>query len=145
MDVPEEKCVDVPREHCPSVQARDVKKVVKHKNIVTNLLKSRKVFKSRDDPVGLDSAIEELENGMEKEFGQPEDGSIIENIMDQLQSVNPEERICGCHSLASLTIKQEVRDKVLQTKVVRICGPLLLDADPMVVQAAGCLHCDTDE
>ena len=65
--------------------------------------------------------------------------------MDQLQSVNPEDRICGCHSLASLTRKQEVREKVLQTKVVRICGPLLLDADPMVVQAAGCLHCDADE
>ena len=34
---------------------------------------------------------------------------------------------------------------MLQTKVVRICGPLLLDADPMVVQAAGCLHYDADE
>jgi len=103
--------------------------------------KLRKVLKSRDDPVGLDSAIEELENGMEREFGQAGDGSIVQNIMDQLQSVNPEDRICGCHSLASLTSKQEVREKVLQTKVVRICGPLLLDADPMVVQAAaGCLH-----
>ena len=142
VDVPEEKCEDVPREHCPSVQARDVKKVAKHKNIVTNLLKSRKVFKSRDDPVGLDSAIEELENGLEKEFDQPGDGSIVQYIMDQLQSVNPEDRICGCHSLASLTSKQEVRDKVLHTKVVRVCGPLLLDAAPMVVQAAGCIHCD---
>ena len=48
--------------------------------------KSRKVFKSRDDPVGLDSAIKELENGMEREFGQAGGGNIVQNIMDQLQS-----------------------------------------------------------
>jgi len=103
--------------------------------------KSRKVYKARDDPVGLDSAIEELENGMDKEFGKSGEDSILLNIIEQLQSVNPEDRICGCHSLASLTSKQEVREKALQTKVVRICGPLLLDQDIMVVQAAaGCLH-----
>jgi len=103
--------------------------------------KSRKAFKARDDPVGLDSAIAELEDGMEKEFGVAGDESIIENIIEQLKSVNPEDRICGCHSLASLTSRQGVREKALQSKVVRICGPLLNDADQQVVQAAaGCLH-----
>jgi hypothetical protein len=48
--------------------------------------KSRKGYKPRDDPVGLDSAIEELENGMDREFGQLGSGSIVQNIMDQLQS-----------------------------------------------------------
>jgi len=103
--------------------------------------KSRKAFKARDDPVGLDSAIAELENGMEREFGVTGDESIIENIIEQLKSVNPEDRICGCHSLASLTSREGVREKALQSKVVRICGPLLIDPDQQVVQAAaGCLH-----
>jgi len=91
--------------------------------------------------VGLDSAIAELENGMEKEFGEGGDESIIENIVEQLKSVNPEDRICGCHSLASLTGKVGVREKAMKSKVVRICGPLLVDPDQLVVQAAaGCLH-----
>jgi len=82
--------------------------------------KSRKVLKARDDPVGLDSAIAELENGMDKEFGVAGDESIIENIIDQLKSVNPEDRICGCHSLSSLSSRQEAREKALQSKVVRL-------------------------
>jgi len=103
--------------------------------------KSRKVLRSRDDPVGLDSAILELENGLDKEFEKCGDNSIMHNIMAQLQSVNPEDRICGCHSLASLTSNQEVREAAMQMKVVRICGPLLQDSDQLVVQAAaGCLH-----
>ena len=48
--------------------------------------KSRKVYKARDDPVGLDSAIEELENGMDKEFGKSGEDSILLNIIEQLQS-----------------------------------------------------------
>ena len=48
--------------------------------------KSRKVLKARDDPVGLDSAIAELENGMDKEFGVAGDESVIENIIEQLKS-----------------------------------------------------------
>jgi len=103
--------------------------------------KSRKVLKARDDPVGLDSAIAELENGMDKEFGVAGDESIIENIIEQLKSVNPEDRICGCHSLSSLSSRQEAREKALQSKVVRICGPLLIDHDQLVAQAAvGCLR-----
>ena len=48
--------------------------------------KSRKVLRSRDDPVGLDSAILELENGLDKEFEKCGDNSIMHNIMAQLQS-----------------------------------------------------------
>eukprot|EP00092_Neocalanus_flemingeri_P019706 GFUD01021342.1.p1 GENE.GFUD01021342.1~~GFUD01021342.1.p1 ORF type:complete len:636 (-),score=251.17 GFUD01021342.1:183-2090(-) len=103
--------------------------------------KSRKVLKSRDDPVGLDAAILELENGMEKEVDNCGDNSIMHKIMAQLQSVNPEDRICGCHSLSSLTSIQGVREEAMQMKVARICGPLLQDRDQLVVQAAaGCLH-----
>ena len=40
--------------------------------------------------------------------------------------MNPEDRICGCHSLASLASKQEVREKVLQTKVVRLVIPMMI-------------------
>ena len=49
--------------------------------------KSRKVFNSRADPVGLDSVIEVVEDGLEREFGQARDDSIVQNIMDQLWSV----------------------------------------------------------
>jgi len=103
--------------------------------------KPRKGLTSRDDPVGLDSAILELEKGLDLEFEASGASSIVENIIAQLQSANPEDRICGCHSIASLASKQEVRVELLQVKVPRICGPLLLDSDKLVVQAAaGCLH-----
>jgi len=103
--------------------------------------KARKGLTSRDDPVGLDSAILELEKGLDLEFGSKGASSMVENILAQLQSTNPEDRICGCHSIASLASKQEVREELLKVKVARICGPLLQDSDQLVVQAAaGCLH-----
>ena len=43
-------------------------------------------IKSRDDPIGLDSAIRELENGMNENFGSPAGGSVVNNIMEQLES-----------------------------------------------------------
>lgn len=105
-------------------------------------------IKSRDDPIGLDSAIRELENGMNENFGSPAGGSVVNNIMEQLESVNPEDKICGCNSLANLASKVEVREEALRYKLVRICSPLLLNSDFMVVQAAaGCLHnlsCEED-
>ena len=48
--------------------------------------KNKGALKSRDDPIGLDSAIRDLENGLNKELIECKDSSIINNIIDQLQS-----------------------------------------------------------
>jgi len=58
------------------------------------------------------------------------------------QAGNPEDRVCGLQSLANLTASAEVRQLVLEGRLVRIAGPLLLDEDEMVRQAAaGALRC----
>jgi len=99
--------------------------------------KSRKSKVARDDPIGLDSAVIELElkaGDIEGGKNQPEN---VDNMMAQLQSVNPEDRVCGCHSLARLSLASpEFRQVALDRKVARICGPLALDTDPMVRLAA---------
>jgi hypothetical protein len=60
----------------------------------------------------------------------------------QLQAGNPEDRVCGLQSLANLTRSGGVRQLVLEGRLVRIAGPLLLDEDEMVRQAAaGALRC----
>jgi hypothetical protein len=67
--------------------------------------------------------------------------SMVTNITDQLQSPNAEDRVCGLQSLANLTASAAVRQLVLQGRLVRIAGPLLLDEDEMVRQgAAGALR-----
>ena len=92
-------------------------------NLPDRMGKTKKVRKSavgRDDPVGLDSAI--LQSGVDigelLVDGVRSGGSnILANITAQLQSANPEDRVCGCHSIASLAGRQEVREQLLDHKV----------------------------
>jgi hypothetical protein len=65
-----------------------------------------------------------------------DESDIVSNITEQLQAANPEDRVCGLQSLANLTARAAVRELVMRGRLVRIAGPLLLDADEMVRQAA---------
>jgi CheY-specific phosphatase CheX len=75
---------------------------------------------------------EELNGGPEHES----ESDIVSNITEQLQAVNPEDRVCGLQSLANLTARAAVRELVMRGRLVRVVGPLLLDGDEMVRQAA---------
>lgn len=81
--------------------------------------------------LGLDGDTEE-QNG----HHQPDESEIISNITEQLQSANPEDRVCGLQSLANLTASAAVRELVLSGRLVRVAAPLLIDEDDMVRQAA---------
>ena len=65
--------------------------------------KPRKGLTSRDDPVGLDSAILELEKGLDLEFEASGASSIVENIIAQLQSGTCHH---GVHFLMSFIFSQ---------------------------------------
>lgn len=84
------------------------------------------------DPIGIDGESEEPVGG----HHQDQESGIVANITEQLQAANPEDRVCGLQSLANLTASPAVRQLVLQGRLVRIAGPLLLDEDVMVRQAA---------
>jgi len=100
--------------------------------------KSRKAARARNDPVGLDvHQTEEIHvNGNIKEVYD------LDNICAQLQSVNPEDRNCGCNAVARLSlVSHQFVQEVTDTKVCRSLAPLLLDADPLVrVSACGALN-----
>merc|ERR1719430_1642488 len=57
-------------------------------------------------------------------------------ILEQLLSVNSEDRLCGCLSLSRHATSPQVRQNVLDSQIIRVCGPLLVDSDPMVKLAA---------
>jgi hypothetical protein len=98
--------------------------------------KKRQSAAARVDPVGLGEAGDEFED-----VGPTTEAEVIANIMEQLQSGNPEDKVCGCQSLGNLTSLDTIRSIVVDQKLVRIAGPLLLDADQMVrLAAAGALR-----
>lgn len=89
----------------------------------------------RSHPIGLgDEDADEL-NGLSSPQ-QPDESTVVTNITEQLQATNPEDRVCGLQSLGNLTASPGVRQLVLEGRLVRIAGPLLLDEDAMVRQAA---------
>ncbi|XP_023343660.1 HEAT repeat-containing protein 3 [Eurytemora carolleeae] len=98
--------------------------------------KKRQSASARVDPVGLGETGDNLEMN-----GEPTETEIIANIMSQLQSGNPEDKVCGCQSLGNLTSLEIIRGVIVDQKLVRIAGPLLLDSDQMVrLAAAGALR-----
>jgi len=76
-----------------------------------------------------------------EEFVPQVTSSVLDTIAAQLQSVNPEDKICACHSISNLFMQEEARVKILEMKFTRMCAPLLIEEDTEVIGAAlGCLY-----
>jgi len=91
----------------------------------------------RVDPVGLDSAIAELQHGMDQEeFANGKESGAVETMMAQLQSVNIEDKVCGCHALARHASNPQFVKSALEAQVARCCAPFLLENDPVLRLAA---------
>lgn len=100
--------------------------------------KPRKVQNFRADPI-LNGASNG--NGVSVDTGVTVASSVLDTVAAQLQSVNPEDKVCACHSIANLCSQAEARARVVERKFVRMCGPFLLDQDAVLVEAAlGCLY-----
>ena len=56
-------------------------------------------------------------------------------------SVNIEDKVCACYSISNLCSDEEARKAIMQRKLVRVCGPFILETEPNLVEAAlGCLY-----
>ena len=67
--------------------------------------------------------------------------SVLDTIAAQLQSVNPEDKICGCHSISNLCGQDEARRKIVEWQFSRMCAPLIMEQDTDIVGAAlECLY-----
>jgi len=102
--------------------------------------KSRKPRKNfRTNPINGNSTNGDVE--ISEEFVPQVTSSILDTIAAQLQSVNPEDKICACHSIRNLFMQEEARIMIMEMKFSRMCAPLLVEEDPEVVGAAlGCLY-----
>ena len=100
--------------------------------------KPRKVQNFRADPI-LNGASNG--NGVAVDTGVTVASSVLDTVAAQLQSVNPEDKVCACHSIANLCSQAEARARVVERRFARMCGPFLLDQDAVLVEAAlGCLY-----
>merc|ERR1719273_976636 len=101
--------------------------------------KSRRVAMFRSDPIKAESSNGvEVKNDIE---GQIVNTSVIETVEAQLSSVNIEDKVCACYSISNLCSDDEARKAILERKLVRVCGPFILESEPNLVEAAlSCLY-----
>ena len=56
-------------------------------------------------------------------------------------SVNIEDKVCACYSISNLCSDDEARKAIIERKLVRVCGPFILESEPNLVEAAlACLY-----
>lgn len=90
----------------------------------------------KKNPTGIQS-IRDLEDEEES----ISTNNPINNIIDQLNSVNNDEKMCGLQTLSTLCQRELNIRQILNSDIVRISAPLLLDPDVNVRQAcSGCLR-----
>lgn len=90
----------------------------------------------KKNPTGLQS-LRDLEN----EDDSTTNGNPINNIIDQLQSASNDEKMCGLQTLSTLCQRELSIKQIVDSDIVRITAPLLLDLDENVRQAcSGCLR-----
>ena len=82
------------------------------------------------NPTGIKSLRDEAmdENSSE--------GGPVNSILDQLQSPSPEEKMCGLQALSMLCQKEHNIQAIVNSEVVRITAPLLVDRDENIRHAA---------
>ncbi|CAG9798168.1 unnamed protein product [Chironomus riparius] len=90
----------------------------------------------KKNPTGLQS-LRDLENEGD---GSTSSGPI-NTIIDQLQSASNDEKMCGLQSLSTLCQRELNIKQIIDSDLVRIAAPLLIDPDINVRQAcSGCLR-----
>jgi len=94
--------------------------------------RARRGRAARADPTGKGDAAE----GMEEEGAGDARGDTLANIVEQLKSVSTEERLCGCLTLSQLPTPELTLEVLQRHRLVRLVGPLLVDACVSTRQAA---------
>lgn len=85
--------------------------------------------KAHKSPIGLASRdISDLE--AEDRVGP------INSILEQLQSFNNEDKQCGMQALSTLCQRESNTEDIVNSEVVKIVSPLLLDQDKNIRHAA---------
>jgi hypothetical protein len=65
----------------------------------------------------------------------------IANIIEQLQSASPDEKMCGLQTLSTLCQREQNIKGIMNSEIIRIVFPLLVDSDENIRHAcAGCLR-----
>lgn len=95
---------------------------------------------NNDNPLGLPSInsmlMQEELNGIEETTVGP-----ITAIVEQLQSVSVEEKMCALQTLATLCQNHQKINGIIESDIVRIAGPLLMDPNINIRNAtAGALR-----
>lgn len=82
------------------------------------------------NPTGLQSVRDEAmdENSSE--------GGPVNSILEQLQSPSPDEKMCGLQALSMLCQKEHNIQAIVNSELVRITAPLLVDHDENIRHAS---------
>ncbi|XP_034236433.1 HEAT repeat-containing protein 3 [Thrips palmi] len=85
----------------------------------------------RHDPVGLNGSecVEEELNGSKASVNKGE--ALIQTVVDQLQSSNVDDKLCGLHMLSEV-FDGRTLEEVVRNRVVRMAAPLLVDPNSTV-------------
>lgn len=81
------------------------------------------------NPTGLDSM---RDCDMDEESGT----SSLTPILDQLQSASADDKMCGLQALSTLCQREQNVEAVVNSDLVRIASPLLMDSDLNIRHAA---------
>lgn len=90
--------------------------------------KKTKTSKPAVNPIGTVANEEDLELS--------NNGGPIQSILDQLQSANPEDKMCGLQALSMLCQNEYNIKSIVDSEIVRIAAPFLIDNDLDIRHAA---------
>lgn len=108
----------------PRVSSLSAKKYRKFRLNIMGKTKKGKSKPHKANPTGLPSI-----DDMEFDSDERGSGGPIDSILQQLQSSNSEEKMCGLQSLSTLCQKEQNIDAIVRSDLVRIASPLLVDND----------------
>lgn len=90
--------------------------------------------KTKVNPVGIPSDRDfNLNEELLADESQPE--TALAAIRDQLQSSSVEERMCGIQAMAFLSLNQQKAKAFIESDIIKIAAPLLMDANKSVRNA----------
>ena len=90
--------------------------------------KAKKLKTNKPNPIsGLVIQEDEFESS---------NNSPIQSILDQLNSPNPEDKMCGFQALSMLSQNEYNIKQIVNSEIVRIAAPFLIDTDQEIKHAA---------
>lgn len=92
-----------------------------------------KLRSNQSNPVGIPS-VNEI--SLEEELSSSKTAGPVPAIMEQLQSVNSEDKMCGFQTLSTLCQNEQDIDEIIASDIVRTAAPFLVDSDLNIRQAA---------